>query len=863
MDYPSLSQLRWEDLRWTQPLWLWLLALLPLLWLMQRYSLVDLSRFQRGFSLILRTLMVMCLVVAMAGLSTLSFSQRLAVVVLVDVSPSVPDAAITQAQTYLNQLWKQRNKRDLVQCISFAASSRLLSGKNDQPPQLKRHAGELATDIQSALRHAYGLFPTQSLRRILLISDGRETHGSMLDEMKRAKERGIRVYTQPVRGPYPPEVLIQNLRIPENIQLRVPFTLTVEIFSTYASPALPLTLYKDGYLVTHRNVSIEPGLQRFTFPVRIEEPGLTSFQALISPKQDRFRGNNIYMRMIPIKGTPKVLYLEGDPAKSHYLSRTLEQQDFRVDVRTAYGIPSKLSDLERYDVVVLSDIPAYRMSPAQMRLMETYVRDLGGGLIMVGGENSFGPGGYYQTRIEKVLPVQFDVQKKQETPSLALVMVIDKSGSMQGNNMALAREAAKMTVQMLGQNDRVGVVAFDYNPHEVVPLQSASNKTQIIYDISRIHASGGTRIAPALEMAYRILSGVRAKVKHVILLSDGRDSKHGIFEIVQGMHADRITVSSIALGQGSDRELLQSIADSGGGRSYYTEDPYSIPKIFTKETSRVTRSSFVEEPFRPRVLQHHPMIKGIGFGSSPFLLGYVSTKAKPRTQVVLATELGEPLLVSWRNGLGKVVAYTSDVKNKWAVNWLTWSSFGKFWSQVLRWTMRQGPSDDFRVSAWIAEGRGHIRVDAVDGAGQFLDRLDGQAWVLDPQLNKKVVPLRQTGPGFYAGQFEAHRLGAYLIKARFFQKKHFIGMGEASASYAYPAEWLSAQPDIESLRTLSQAGGGSFDPTPQAMWHREPHEKLLAYQPLWPYLVGLALGLFVFDVLLRRVRIFGRRESLS
>ena len=863
MDLPSLSQIRWEELRLTQPMWLWLIAIVPFLWFIQRYSLVDLSKFQRGISLFIRTLMIAALAFAMAGVATLSYSQKLAVVVLVDVSPSIPKTSLKKSQKYVESLFKDKKKGDSIRVITFAASSKLLPNKGEKAPDIKRHPKEVASDLQAALRHAYGLFPPGTLRRVVVISDGRETQGSALDELQRATSRGIKVFTRAVRGPYPAEVLIQNLRLPETIRLRAPFMMTVEVFSTYAIKSLPLTIYKDGYLFAYRKVKIKPGLQKFRFKARIDEAGLTSFQALISPKKDRFKGNNVYVRMIPIQGPPKVLYLEGDPGKAHYLSRVLKRQQFKVDVRTSYGIPNRLSDLERYDVVVLSDIPAYRMSNRQMRLMESYVRDLGGGLIMVGGENSFGPGGYYHTRMEKLLPVRFDVQKKQETPSLALVMVIDKSGSMAGNKIALAREAAKMTVQMLGNNDQVGVIAFDYRPHEIVSLQSASNKSRIVYDLSRIQASGGTRIAPALEMAYRVLSTARAKVKHVILLSDGRDSRQGIFEIVQGMHADRITVSTIALGRGSDRSLLQSIADSGGGRSYFTEDPYNIPKIFTKETSKVSRSSFVEEPFRPRVMRYNQAIKGVNFASAPFLLGYVSTKAKVRSQVILATELGEPLLVSWRYGLGKVLAYTSDVKNKWSVNWLSWSGFGKFWSQLIRTSMRQGPSQDFRVTATIEEGVGKIRVDAVGGQGQFLNRLDGKALILDPRLKRKTVKLRQTGPGYYQGTFKADRFGAYLIKARFSYKKRFVGMGEASASYAYPAEWLSAKPDVKQLKLLAKAGNGVFDVKSKVLWKRNKKERLLAYQPLWPYFVFLALGLFLFDVLLRRVRIFGRRESLS
>jgi uncharacterized protein YegL len=483
---------------------------------------------------------------------------------------------------------------------------------------------------------------------------------------------------------------------------------------------------------------------------------------------------------------------------------------------------------------------------------------------MVGGENSFGPGGYFQTRMERLLPVRFDKKKRKDTPSLALVMVIDKSGSMSGNRIALARQAAKTTVQLLGPSDRVGVVAFDSTPTEVVSLQTTRNKGQIMYQISRIHASGGTRILSALQMAYRMLSGVRAKVKHVILLSDGQDSKRGIRSVLQSMTGERITVSSIAVGSGSDRSLLRMIAQGGGGRFYYTEDPYNIPKIFTKETSKVSKNSLIEEPFRPRVKSYSQAIKGMRFSAVPYILGYVSVKAKRNSQVILSTDTNEPLLVSWRRGLGRVMAYTSDVKNRWAAQWIRRPSFERFWAQVIRTCMRQGPSRQLKVKAIIEEGIGKITVDAISGQGDFLDHLIPKGIILDPALRRTNTSLFQTGPGFYQGRFVPKRHGAYLVKVRFNTKKgRFVGMGQTSVSYSYPAELLSASPDLQRMKTLATLGKGALNPTNTDLWKRNPKERLLVIEPLWPWLIALVLILFLLDVFLRRVRIFGRAAQLS
>jgi uncharacterized membrane protein len=860
----SLEQLRLQDLTLSQPVWLWLLALIPLFLLIQRFTLVNLSKGQQRLSVLFRLLILALLAVAMSGLSSRGYRQQMALVIAVDVSPSVPDAALKEAQETINQLWKSRKKNDIIRVLTFANSSRLRSSKAGLAPKITRHKKELASNLQAAIRHAYSLLPADYLHRLLLFSDGRETKGSALEEVLNAKRRGIRVFTQVSKAKYPPEVFIQNLRFPSIVRLNSPFYVNVDVFSTYKAKKVLLTLYKNGFLLAYRRVDLVKGSQSFQFRAQVDEPGVTSIQAVIKPGLDRFKGNNRFVRAIPIRGKPRVLYLEGNRRAAKYLSRALRKQRFLVDVRSGYGIPNKISDLRRYDLVMISDIPAYQMSARQMRLFDTYVRNLGGGLIMVGGENSFGPGGYFQTRMERLLPVRFDKKKRKDTPSLALVMVIDKSGSMSGNRIALARQAAKTTVQLLGPSDRVGVVAFDSTPTEVVSLQTTRNKGQIMYQISRIHASGGTRILSALQMAYRMLSGVRAKVKHVILLSDGQDSKRGIRSVLQSMTGERITVSSIAVGSGSDRSLLRMIAQGGGGRFYYTEDPYNIPKIFTKETSKVSKNSLIEEPFRPRVKSYSQAIKGMRFSAVPYILGYVSVKAKRNSQVILSTDTNEPLLVSWRRGLGRVMAYTSDVKNRWAAQWIRRPSFERFWAQVIRTCMRQGPSRQLKVKAIIEEGIGKITVDAISGQGDFLDHLIPKGIILDPALRRTNTSLFQTGPGFYQGRFVPKRHGAYLVKVRFNTKKgRFVGMGQTSVSYSYPAELLSASPDLQRMKTLATLGKGALNPTNTDLWKRNPKERLLVIEPLWPWLIALVLILFLLDVFLRRVRIFGRAAQLS
>src|SRR6185369_8505301 len=345
---------------------------------------------------------------------------------------------------------------------------------------------------------------------------------------------------------------------------------------------------------------------------------------------------------IAVKGKPRVLYVEGEPSAANYLSNALRRENIDVEVRSSYGIPRSPKDLQRFDLVLMSDVPAAFVSVDQMAAIEGYVRDLGGGFIMAGGENSFGSGGWTGSRLEKLLPVRFDVEKKRDPPALGLVLCIDRSGSMTGEKIELAKDAAKATAELLGPEDLIGVTAFDSAATPIVRLQRAANRLRIAGDIARLQAGGGTNILPALREAYEELDPAPAKIKHVILLTDGQASYDGIQDLVDEMQQHKITVSAVGVGTGADKTLLTMIAERGGGRFYYTQDAQNIPKIFTKETTEVARNSLVEESVAVQVQKHVELLDGVGINEAPPLRGYVSTKPKPLTDVILVSGLGEP-----------------------------------------------------------------------------------------------------------------------------------------------------------------------------------------------------------------------------
>lgn len=858
-----------RELELLAPRWLGLICLLPYVWAVRGSSLVDMSRLQQALSVGVRMLILVLISLALARPSITSFEQRMSTVFLVDVSNSVSDDQLARAHDVVDAAWKARGENE-VHVVTFAASPRLVAIPEGAAgvPALERHGGKRAqehSDLQAAIQHAYGLFPPNLLRRIVLISDGNETDGDLLAESYKAATREIPIHIHRLPGREQQEVLVRSLQLPTEVRMGAPFELTAEVHSTHAERA-SFTLYKDEFingLDGRKHVDLEPGRNVVTFKSMVREAGYVNYRLVMSKvERDTWRANNTASAILPVLGRPRVLYVEGEPMYAGFLKRALEAEKIAVVVRGPHGVPSSVAQLAKFDLLIMSDVPAMYVGLGQMAAIHAYVRDMGGGFIMTGGQNSFGAGGYYGTRIEKILPVRFDTEKKRDQPSLGMVLCIDRSGSMSGVKIELAKDAAKATAELLGSSDLIGVIAFDSSAKVVVRLQRAANRLRILSNIARLRSGGGTNIKPCLQEAYTQLSAATAKVKHVILLSDGQSSYAGIPQLVDEMASNRITVSAVGVGGGADRTLLQMIAEKGNGRFYHTNDANNIPKIFTKETTQVARSALVEELIKVRVLKYSSAIAGIPWGSAPYLRGYVSTKPKPMSETLLVSDYGEPILAKWRVGLGKTAAFTSDVKNRWAADWLRWSGFSQFWGQLVREMMRHRIQRSFEMRSRVRQGIVTVSVDAIDRADRFINGLDSRLTVLDPRSpgRKRVVDLHQTSAGRYEASFPLQRYGSFILRARHRVDGKVVAESVGSLAAPYPKEYVDLIPDPTRLTRAAAITGGRIDPTVKQLF--DPGgEKIRYYKDVWSWLLFGILGLFLIDVLLRRVRMFGYRTE--
>ncbi len=849
------------------PQWLQLAAIVPAFFVLRVLSLTDLSILQQVVQSTLRSLVVIGVAIALARPSWITEQSKVSTVILVDVSDSVSEKQLDAAKRYVDEIAKDEGDGNL-QLITFAEKPQVLrAGDGALSAAIKRHVGAGAgTDTQAAMQLAYGLYPDGYLPRMVIVSDGNQTVGDVAVEGYRAKELGVKVSWRTFDQDKTSEIRVVGVMVPDEIKVGQPYEVTAEVWSTEAQTAT-LSLQQDEFpnpLEPQKRVELREGKNLVKFKSDAKHAGATTYRLRLAKfDHDTEKANNEAVMTAPVKGKPSVLYVEGgilrEPGSAGYLQKALEHENIDVTVRGPTGIPSNAKELEKYDLVMVSDVPAHLMGAGQMAALDTYVSAMGGGLIMTGGEDSFGSGGYENTRIEQIMPVRFDSEKIKEQPDVAVVLVLDRSGSMQGPKLEAAKESARVTAEVLSPNDYIAVVAFDSEAQVFVRPQRAANRMRISSEISRLQSGGGTNIFPGLKEAFEILQGINAKVKHVILMTDGEAPSDGIPELVQDMRGARITVSCVGV-QGADRNLLSMIADAGDGRLYMVEDIGALPKIFMKETQEAQKSQLVEDVIHVRVAKKVEAIEGTGVENAPPLHGYVTTKPKPTAETILISDLGEPILARWRHGAGNSVAWTSDVKNRWGVDWIRWGGYPKFWAQVIRSSMRRKVYDSYDLTAKVADGRAMVTVDAIDTGDKFVNELETKLEVIDPATNKttQTVPMEQTAAGRYTADFRIEKYGSYLLKAVHKRDGKTVAESMGSVALSYPLEYLRTTPDPEPLRHAAQVSGGHDQAKPAEIWATND-ESVKYAQDLWPWVLLGVVGLFILDLYAKRVRLFGYR----
>ncbi len=839
-------------------------AAVPLLFWMGHKSRTRLGRRHLLVATILRSLAIVSLALALMRPQWNGQSGDVSVIYALDVSRSVSSSFIDAAIKWIDQA-DQEGRPAHARYLAFADHAILLQKPSDIRNLAVTEAGtrgasadagvidQTATNLERALDTALmGLDPDRA-KRIVLLTDGNQTAGDVWRVLPRLTRANVRVYPIPAKAREDNDAWIAGIEAPAETHSGEPVTVTVRVVSVIETPA-QVSLKSANAVLGKRKVQLKAGLNRVDFEAKLARAGAMTLTAEVVAKGDSVSENNRMQQSIWVNARPRILYIEGgEAASARYLADALAGQGIDTRVIAPAALPASAAELAAYDAVILSDTPAKDLTPDGMQAIESYVRDLGGGLLFASGENVYGEQGYSDTAVEKVLPVQFRAQEKRK--DLALVIALDRSYSMKGRKMEMAKEATRAALDLLEEQHRFGVVAFDSQTYIAVPMQYVRSKRKAEDQISRIQASGQTNIYPALGIVYRLLQKTDSKAKHVILLSDG-DTRPADFEtLVKRMSAEKIVVSTVAVGADADRALMSDIAKWGKGRAYVAENAESIPQIFIEETERAVRSNLLEESFRPVVRHSSVAFRGIEMDRLPELRGFVSSKARDHAEVLLTSPSGAPLLVRWQYGLGKTVVFTSDVKNRWAANWLDWPRFGKFWAQQARDVMRRdsGEALDFRV---VREGgEALIRLSVLTPDGNFRNGLAPQVKVSRPDGSTSIFGLRQSGAGAYQARmpFDRSVLAERfeLVDSPGLPRQGPLRIGARVLHQDYPDEYRALPPNVELLNALARATGGKVAPSVAEIFARQGDDSRTS-ESLWPWFALLALIFYLLDIAVRR-----------
>jgi len=845
----------------------WALALAPLaaflVWQARR-TLAPLSTRRRRASLAARLILFFLLVLALSDPRWLGITREQSVAFLVDTSDSVRASAITAATKTAGKLPPRLTAAlsardpDASRWFAFAGSTRVVAGPAAFKEFDRRPLVPSRTDLASALRLAHASLPADRVRSIVVFTDGVTEPAAWDSLLASLAADDIRVIPVTVTPPDDPEALVRALRAPARVRQREPFRISTDVTSNRAQPAT-LRVFRNGILVQSSPVKLNVGSNHFEFTQVIESDALAEYILRVEARDDTFADNNELTTLVRAEGEPRVLLITDVPAQARYLSQALKQEGIRLDIRPARGAPLALGDLQNYALLILDNVSAVELGAPRLKLYASYVTDFGGGLLMLGGDQSFGLGGYHRTPIDEVLPLRSDFQADEEAPSLGLVLIIDKSGSMSGERIEMARAAAAGAVDLLTPKDYAGIVIFDNDASWAAEIQPVVDRHDFRRRIASIEADGGTNLSPAMDLAYRGLAPVPAKLKHVIILSDGQSDPGNILELASQMAQAGMTVSTVGLGEGIDVDMLTEIARRGNGRYYYTANSQDVPQILAKETVTAAKSALQEFPFAVRRARDAGFLAGIDFASAPFLYGYVRTELRPTAELWLATERGEPLLATWRHGLGRAGAFTSDARARWAAEWLRWDGYGRFWVQTVRHLMRTDAAAPFAVNVTPepgADGNGfRITLDAVDPAGDFVTNASGRVLVLDPTGESRSLDFAPAGPGRFTVRVPAPARGNHHFDFRLDSTAFPDGAVRAYAAAApsFPDEYKLSPPDTALLDRIAAATHGVRDPADLAALLAADPRTARHEHPLWPWLTAAALLSFLIDVSLKRL----------
>ena len=814
---------------------------------------------RRRWSLAVRTLILILVALSLARPRLVRPVDLRSAALLLDRSDSVPAAEQARAEAFAVAAAAATRPDRLLALVSFAERAMVeRSAREGALEPLRVLLSRGRSDIGAGLRLGAAILPAASSRRLVLLSDGRHNKGALESAVTLAAVARIPIDVLPLASAADPaEMLVEGLELPAASRVGQSFEVTARLRASSSGRAR-LRIYRGAETILDRTVALAAGQTRLGVTVTVRQPGVERFKAVLQPQRDGRTENNEADGVSLVAGPPRLLLVTADEARAAPVAEALRQGGRTVDILAPEAMPSTLLGMAVYQAVIIVDTPAHRVSPAAMSALQAAVRDLGKGLVMVGGDDGFGAGGWRGTPVERALPVEMEVRDKEKRPGIALSFVIDQSGSMGQaqdgprvvTRLDLAKDAVLQAVGLLKAEDEVAVTAFDDSAHQIWPRGPNSEPAKLAEAVAGIPVGGGTNIQAGLAAAVSDMEQSDRPLRHILLLTDGWSDSAGYEPLLRRMQVAEITLSVVAAGEDS-APYLATMAARGGGRHYVVRDAAQIPQIFVEETLTRMGTYVVEEPFLPAPRAPRALLPGIDTATLPRVDGYNATTARSGATVALVSHLDDPLLAHWQYGLGRAVAWTSDFKGQWAGAWMGWPQLGAFILRLVDWTLPPPEDDDLHPEIDLAGGRARLKLRVAAGAAEDLSV---EVVLAADEGATQRVTLRQVAAGLFEADADLPGQGAYVMRFTARSGGRAVGTVSAGLVVPYSPEYADSGtgPTDPRLVQLAQRTGGRvlnraeqvFDPVREARAARE----------VWPFLLAMAALLFPLDVAVRRLR---------
>ena len=806
--------------------WILWFLIIPVLW-----SAWEWRRTYRAAGVLLKSLVFMLIVFALAEPRLTTFETKMAVAVLADASPSIPDEQVEQMRETIQRIAGLREGNQ-VRVFAFDGETRSGLPSTGRFPALAA-----ATNLEQTLRAGMAALPPGRVPRLLLISDGNENQGSLERAIHQVQQRGIPVSTIALDGRKQPELRLLAFSVPSQAFSGERFTISLTVQSPRATRA-GVAISAEEKSIGRSEVSLAPGENTVRVKVRLEAAG----SALISGTVSATELGEVHFEHTIALAQPRALLISSDPqARETHLLGVLSAAGFEIR-RTTGSLPPKL---EEFDLVIANNHHLEGWPERRKERAAEFIRD-GGGFLLIAGENSL----YIEHEeddpdpLRDALPAELAPPRTPE--GTAVVLILDKSSSMEGKKMELARQSAIGVVENLRPIDLVGVLVFDNSFQWTVPLRKNDDPEAIKQLITSIIADGGTQIAPALNEGFQRIQPAKAAYRHMLLLTDGISEEGDSIALAREAAKAKVTISTIGLGQDVNRAYLERVARTAEGEPHFLLDISALTQLVLRDVMEHTGSSVIEKDVRPEVVKQVEILDEVSLDEAGPLLGWVKFVAKPEAETILRVDEEDPLLVRWQYGLGRAAVFASDAKDVWAGNWVEWAGFDTFWANVMRDLLPRSPKTEATARFDSAEGEIVVEYRWEPDARPDPPAPLPELYVLGPSEFQEVVQLEQQATGSYEARVAVgEHYGLFRIRPSA-ALEHFPEV----AYYRQNAELneYGSNPDL--LRKIAAWTGGQFNPEPEDIFTGA--QAIPSSMDLWPGLLALAVLFSLIELFARK-----------